>query len=371
MSSSASFNATTLTLMGAIIFFFASAGASAAYLTASEVFPMETRALCIAFFYAIGTAVGGISGPLLFGWLIDRASESGDITQIAIGYFIGAALMVGAGIVAAFLGVKAEGESLERHRPAADRGGRGRAGGPDRPRVCRGLTPRAYARSMDLIVILALIAVVVVLVGVTSRRNQARELERRNAELEPVKKLAYEDITALGTELQALDAEVSGVTLDEGAQADYQRALDAYEDAKVSGDAMTAPDDIKHVTGILDDGRYAIACVRARVAGEPLPTRRPPCFFDPRHGPSVTDVDYAPAGGATRSVPSCALDAERVGAGADPAVRQVMVGSRRVPYWQGGPAYAPYAAGYFAAGAGMSLLFGGLLIGVDGRVGLR
>ena len=57
--------AVTLTLMGCIIFFFASAGASAAYLTASEVFPMETRALCIAFFYAIGTAVGGITGPLL------------------------------------------------------------------------------------------------------------------------------------------------------------------------------------------------------------------------------------------------------------------------------------------------------------------
>ena len=55
----------TLTLMGCIIFFFASAGASAAYLTASEVFPMETRALCIAFFYAIGTAAGGIAGPLL------------------------------------------------------------------------------------------------------------------------------------------------------------------------------------------------------------------------------------------------------------------------------------------------------------------
>jgi MFS family permease len=107
------FSATTLTLMGAVIFFFASAGASAAYLTASEVFPMETRALCIAFFYAIGTAVGGISGPLLFGWLIDRASASEDITRIAVGYFIGAALMIAGGVVAAFLGVKAEGESLE------------------------------------------------------------------------------------------------------------------------------------------------------------------------------------------------------------------------------------------------------------------
>jgi len=105
-----SVTAVTLTLMGCIIFFFASAGASAAYLTASEVFPMETRALCIAFFYAIGTAVGGITGPLYFGKLIDNAD---DITGIAPGYYLGAALMVAGGIVAAFLGVKAEGKSLE------------------------------------------------------------------------------------------------------------------------------------------------------------------------------------------------------------------------------------------------------------------
>ena len=103
----------TLTLFGAVIFFFASAGASAAYLTASEVFPMETRALCIAFFYAIGTAAGGIAGPLLFGKLIEDASRGKDITAIAIGYFIGAALMVAGGLVEAFLGVKAEGQSLE------------------------------------------------------------------------------------------------------------------------------------------------------------------------------------------------------------------------------------------------------------------
>jgi MFS family permease len=105
--------AVSLTIFGAVVFFFASAGASAAYLTASEVFPMETRALCIAFFYAVGTAIGGIAGPLLFGRLIDNATADKDITGIAIGYFIGAALMVGAGIVAIFLGVKAEGESLE------------------------------------------------------------------------------------------------------------------------------------------------------------------------------------------------------------------------------------------------------------------
>jgi MFS family permease len=106
-------SAGTLTLMGAIIFFFASAGASSAYLTASEIFPMETRALCIAFFYAIGTAAGGISGPLLFGALLDHASTSKDITSIAVGYFIGAVLMIGGGLAEAVFGVKAENQSLE------------------------------------------------------------------------------------------------------------------------------------------------------------------------------------------------------------------------------------------------------------------
>jgi len=105
--------AVTQTIARYVIFFFASAGASAAYLTASEVFPMETRALCIAFFYAVGTAVGGITGPLYFGKLIDDATASGDITGIANGYYVGAALMVIGGIIAIFLGVHAEQETLE------------------------------------------------------------------------------------------------------------------------------------------------------------------------------------------------------------------------------------------------------------------
>ncbi|MDN5745103.1 MAG: MFS transporter [Nocardioidaceae bacterium] len=90
-------------------FFLASSGASAAYLTVSEIFPMETRALAIAFFYAIGTAVGGISGPLLFGNLI----ESGDRGLVSIAFFVGAAVMALAGLVEVFFGVKAERANLE------------------------------------------------------------------------------------------------------------------------------------------------------------------------------------------------------------------------------------------------------------------
>ena len=90
-------------------FFLASAGASSAYLTVSEIFPMETRALAIAFFYAIGTAVGGITGPFLFGKMI----ESGEESQVAIAFFIGAAVMAIGGIVELLYGVKAEQQELE------------------------------------------------------------------------------------------------------------------------------------------------------------------------------------------------------------------------------------------------------------------
>jgi MFS family permease len=102
-------SATSLTVCWCIIFFFASAGASAAYLTVSEVFPMETRALAIAFFYAIGTAAGGIAGPLLFAKLVG----TGDEGQVALGFALGAVLMIAGGIVELFYGVKAERQSLE------------------------------------------------------------------------------------------------------------------------------------------------------------------------------------------------------------------------------------------------------------------
>ena len=98
-----------LTLALAATFFFASAGASSAYLTVSEIFPMEIRALAIAFFYAIGTAIGGITGPLVF----QKLGESGDVGQVMIAYFIGAGVMAFGGIVELFLGLRTEQEPLE------------------------------------------------------------------------------------------------------------------------------------------------------------------------------------------------------------------------------------------------------------------
>jgi len=119
-------SATTMTIAWSVIFFFASAGASAAYLTVSELFPMEARAMAIALFYSVGTGIAALS-PTLFGALIATKSR----TNVNYGYLLGAALMIGAGIVAIFLAVAAERRSLEdvarpinavRRRGAVDAG---------------------------------------------------------------------------------------------------------------------------------------------------------------------------------------------------------------------------------------------------------
>jgi MFS family permease len=102
-------DAATLTACWSGIFFFASAAASAAYLTVSESFPLEARALAIAFFYAVGTAIGGVASPWLFGVLVG----SGDRGDVFLGYLFGAVLMVGAAVVEVLIGVKAERQPLE------------------------------------------------------------------------------------------------------------------------------------------------------------------------------------------------------------------------------------------------------------------
>jgi MFS family permease len=102
-------SAVTQTILWCIVFFFASAAASAGYLTVSEVFPMEIRAMAIALFYAIATGLGGISGPVIFGQLIG----TGNATNLFIAYLVGAGFMVLAAVVELVIGVRAEGQSLE------------------------------------------------------------------------------------------------------------------------------------------------------------------------------------------------------------------------------------------------------------------
>jgi MFS family permease len=102
-------SATGQTIAWSVIFFFASAAASSAYLTVSETFPLEIRALAIAFFYAVGTGIGGVVAPAVFGVLI----ETGSRVNVAAGYLLGAVLMLAAAVVAALYCVPAERKPLE------------------------------------------------------------------------------------------------------------------------------------------------------------------------------------------------------------------------------------------------------------------
>jgi MFS family permease len=109
--------AVTQTLAWSVVFFFASAAASSAYLTASEVFPLEMRALAISVFYAVGTGIGGFAAPALFGALV----ASGDRGQVFAGYAFGALLVIAAAVVAWKYAVDAEGRALEDIAPPLGR----------------------------------------------------------------------------------------------------------------------------------------------------------------------------------------------------------------------------------------------------------
>lgn len=193
-----------------------------------------------------------------------------------------------------------------------------------------------------------------------ARRNKRKREEQEARELAAVKQTVEEDVTKFGEEITALDMDVKMLPQTADTTADWQRALDAYERAKAELAAVRRADDLRTVTATLEEGRYALACVKARVNNEPLPERLPPCFFNPQHGPSVRKVQWAPPGGMVREVPACAADADAVERGLTPQMREVVVDGHRRPYWDAGPAYQPYAYGYYG---GFGDVMTGMLVG--------
>ncbi|MFG2222485.1 hypothetical protein [Streptomyces sp. NPDC048644] len=193
------------------------------------------------------------------------------------------------------------------------------------------------------------------------RRTRKKREEREQAELKALRLVVDEDITAFGEALERLDFHPSEPGADDAMRQDYTHALDAYETAKSAMDAARRPEDVRAVTEALDEGRFALATLASRRIGEPLPVRRAPCFFDPRHGPSTVDVQWAPTGGAPRTVPACTADATRLSAGEEPQARTVQTPEGPQPYWNAGPAYTPWAGGYFGGGMLTGLVAGTVL----------
>lgn len=186
-----------------------------------------------------------------------------------------------------------------------------------------------------------------------------RKRRRNQTELAEVKSAAHEDLIALADDVQGLEEPVES---NPGAKDEYTQALESYDQATRSYDRARRPKELEAVTTALEEGRYHMAAAQALLQGRTPPERRPPCFFDPRHGPSTREVEWAPPGGTPRAVPACETDALAVERGVEPASRQVLAGGRMVPYWSAPPYFGPWAGGYFMPFGGMGFL-SGLFVG--------
>jgi hypothetical protein len=211
--------------------------------------------------------------------------------------------------------------------------------------------------------LLLLIGLPVGALALSSFRRRKREQEHERAQLEEVKQVAREDLVALGDDIRALDLDVQMPDADPEGKQHYNQAVERYTEAEQALDRVRRAEDVEPVTSALEEGRWAMTAAKEELAGRPAPERRPPCFFDPRHGPSVADVEWAPPGGQPRPVPVCAADLQRIQDGLDPEMRQVPMDGQMVPYWAAGPAYMPWAGGFFGGGLLPGLFLGSLLGG--------
>ena len=189
------------------------------------------------------------------------------------------------------------------------------------------------------------------------RRRQERAED--DAAFADVRRTAEDDIAAIADDITDLDDDVEAAGAPPAAKQAYMRALDHYQRADTELKRAGSIEELRRVAEIAADGRYEMAVARAHLEGRPPPERRPPCFFDPRHGPSVADMEYAPPGGQPRMVPVCQADAVRLQNGEEPQPRTEYVSGQMVPYWAA-PGYGYYGGAFGGFGTG---LLGGLLLG--------
>lgn len=178
-----------------------------------------------------------------------------------------------------------------------------------------------------------------------SAKRRRRADEQRH--LDAVRPLLTEEVIELSDRVSDLPT-----TSDIAQSALTKEILDTVEKARHRLDAAKTDDDVQAVTSLLGTARYKIACLEALQQGKPVPEPTPPCFFDPRHGPSTQRRQWTPAEGAAREVPVCDQCATRLDAGEAPETRQ----AGRRSYWDGGEDLVAYIEGYWA-GSGNSWRF--------------
>ena len=202
--------------------------------------------------------------------------------------------------------------------------------------------------------------------GLRAFRNK-----RQNAEhLAEVRQVAEEDLTTMGNEVYDLEREFTMPGAHPEARRHYDEAIVAYQQARSVLESARRTEDLAGATEAMERGRYSLAATRAVLAGQPVPEHRPPCFFEPAHGPSTRDVAWAPDGGAPRAVPACEADAMRVERGEEPMSRQITVGGYSRPYWDAPPWYGGYYGGYYGGFGGLGFLQGMMFGSMFGGFGM-
>ena len=205
-----------------------------------------------------------------------------------------------------------------------------------------------------LVVLLAVAGVVAlgVLLALGLENRSERRSIRSTTQFAEVKQAAQEDLDALAEDLGNLNVDLQAEEAG-GPQAvnQYTRAYEYLERAEQAFEQARSSGDLAQVSGALESGRYAMAAARAMFERRDPPRRRPPCFFDTRHGPSVHDVGWEPPYGPPRPVPACQACKTQVASGVQPQPRRVRAGLRRVPFYEAPPHFESWFGGYFGGAA--------------------
>lgn len=229
----------------------------------------------------------------------------------------------------------------------------------------------ARETALQLVLVFALIAALAVFASIAARHLGARRGLRLGHEVAEVRAVVEQDLRALGDDLRDLDVDLRAVEVEHPrAVGQYSRAYEQLERASEAFERATTVEDMAPVSSALESGRFAMDAATALFEGREPPRRRPPCFFDTRHGTSVDDVGWEPPTGPPRPVPACSACMQSIAAGIQPPPRKVRAGGRTIPFYEAPPHFESWFGGYFGGAA--ADLVGGFPLGKaldDGYVG--
>jgi hypothetical protein len=202
-----------------------------------------------------------------------------------------------------------------------------------------------------LLAVAGLVAVAVLLAVTLENRSERRTIHSGN-QLSEVKAASQEDLKALADDLRNLEVDLEAGEVEQPkAINQYTRAYEQLELAEQAFERARSPSDLARVSSALESGRFSMAAARAMFERRDPPRRRPPCFFDTRHGPSVHDVGWEPPTGPPRPVPACTACMRQIASGVQPQPRRVRAGLHRVPFYEAPSHFESWFGGYFGGAA--------------------